>query len=375
MKPAIILRILIILFLFVAAASAYIVPDRDYANSKWGFIDQTGRIVVEPKYTAAGDFSEGLAAVKVGGTHARGGTWGFIDRTGRQVVECTFDAAEAFSEGLAAVRVGEKWGFIGRDGKLRMQPQFEWAGAFHEGLAAFTRDKKYGYIDRTGAVVIEPQFRWAAWFSEGLASVEMPPEGDAPAGLSGYINTKGEMEIVLLPPYTHGYGFSEGVAFVQTADRTYALIDRDGEVVATPDYAVNSLGTFRDGLAEVRIVNADRNEEWGTIDKTGAIVVPFKPSYNWGIRYSEKDGSLHGLNHSMKDEFTSEPLDLTRVPMRHRLIRIWSGEEQSTAATRKHGFMDGTGTVVIKPQFEEVHDFHEGMAVVAVGLKWLDPQR
>jgi len=350
-------------------ASGFNPADLAYIDSKWGFIDQTGKIVIEPKYTAVSDFSEGLAAVKTGGTHFIGGKWGFIDRTGVEVIEPQFEGARSFSEGLAAVCLDRKWGFIARDGKLRIEPQFESANPFHEGLAVFTSGKKYGYIDRLGNVIIEPRFQWAGWFSEGLAPVEVPGEGGAD-GLSGYINVKGEMEIVLLPPYTSGLGFSESVAYVRDANGKYALIDRDGEIVAAPEYTVNWPGAFRDGLAEVRSITAEGEEEWGVIDKTGTVVVPFKPSYNYGIRYSQEDGSLHGLNETMKGEFTSELLDVTRVPMRHRLIRIWSGGERPMIGTMKYGFMDPAGKVIIKPQFEDVRDFHEGMAMFAVGLEW-----
>ena len=48
-------------------------------NGKWGFIDRTGKIVIEPKfdtYDYVYQWSEGLLAVRVGGR------WGFIDKTG-----------------------------------------------------------------------------------------------------------------------------------------------------------------------------------------------------------------------------------------------------------------------------------------------------
>lgn len=50
------------------------------------------------KYTGAGDFSEGLAAVK------KDGLWGYIDTDGNYAVEPKFYSAWAFSEGLAAVQ-------------------------------------------------------------------------------------------------------------------------------------------------------------------------------------------------------------------------------------------------------------------------------
>lgn len=62
------------------------------------------------QYYYAGDFSEGLATVIVGGKY------GFIDKTGKQVIPCLYDDAWNFSEGLARVEVGEKWGFVDKYG-------------------------------------------------------------------------------------------------------------------------------------------------------------------------------------------------------------------------------------------------------------------
>ena len=70
-------------------------PFRDPATGKFGYRDRNGRVVIEPKYDAARDFSEGLAVVNLGAGWVkefprpvvpRGGKWGFIDKAGRLVV-------------------------------------------------------------------------------------------------------------------------------------------------------------------------------------------------------------------------------------------------------------------------------------------------
>ena len=72
-------------------------------ESKYGFIDKSGKVVIEPQFDYAGlgisAFSEGLAQVK------KDGKYGFIDKSGKVVIEPQFDDADAFSEGLAVVAI------------------------------------------------------------------------------------------------------------------------------------------------------------------------------------------------------------------------------------------------------------------------------
>ena len=46
---------------------------------KWGYIDNTGKVAIEPRFGAAFHFSEGLAPVQVGSGSQ--GKRGYIDRT------------------------------------------------------------------------------------------------------------------------------------------------------------------------------------------------------------------------------------------------------------------------------------------------------
>ncbi|MGI7157691.1 WG repeat-containing protein, partial [Campylobacter coli] len=54
-------------------------------NGKWGFIDKSGKFVIEPKFDSIWDFSEGLAKVGLNGKY------GLIDKSGKIVIEPKFD--------------------------------------------------------------------------------------------------------------------------------------------------------------------------------------------------------------------------------------------------------------------------------------------
>jgi hypothetical protein len=67
-------------------------------NGKYGYIDKTGKIVINPQFDCAENFSEGLAVVCIGRER------GFIATSGKRINNDQFDSAHSFSEGLAAVR-------------------------------------------------------------------------------------------------------------------------------------------------------------------------------------------------------------------------------------------------------------------------------
>jgi hypothetical protein len=134
----------------------------------YGYRDTAGRTVIEPRFTSACDFHEGLAAVRF---FYR---WGFIDRAGRTVVAPHYQRAENFSEGLAGVQtIHELWGFVDRTGRLAIPARYDRVRAFHEGLAAVRHEDVWGFINPSGAVVILFEFADADDFSDGHAQVSL----------------------------------------------------------------------------------------------------------------------------------------------------------------------------------------------------------
>lgn len=146
-----------------------------------GFMDLDGRLVVEPIYEDADEFSEGLARVY------RQRRYGYIDREGRVLIEPRFTTAEKFSDGVALVREseGDTPVFIDRKGRIVLRPKADRVYPFSQGLAVAKLGNKYGYIDKAGQWVIEARYGFARPFHQGLAYVSLGRSG-------AYIRPDGE---------------------------------------------------------------------------------------------------------------------------------------------------------------------------------------
>lgn len=322
-------------------------------NGKYGFIDKTGKVVIEPRYDYAEPFSDGLAKVKTNGQTE------FIDATGKVAFVSPTNRVGSFGNGFARVYDGGLNGVIDKTGKIVVAPKYfflesledglryaispdntrcfidaagnvvignlpyQTARSFSDGLAVVknndpeTGERRCGYIDKTGKEVIALQYEEADPFEEGLACVMVNEK-------LGFIDKSGKMVIeprfdkyytddAWLMPLS--YGFSEGLAPVAIG-RKMGFVDKKGKMVIDTKY--DEVCPFSDGLASVKV-----DEKWGYIDKKGQYVIT--PQFEWA-------GSF------------SEGLAVMRVD-------------------RKCGFIDKTGKVVIAPQFVHVYDFSGGLAL------------
>lgn len=264
-----------------------------------GFIDRQGKVVIklDADEVRVGDFHEGLAAVS---TRGMGGGWGYIDRSGRLVIEGRYQLADDFSEGLAQVMVDRNLGFINKKGEVVIQPRFDarvvgyvWEGKFDtsrfsEGLACVSVGSLYGYIDKKGVFVIPPQFRFAQEFSEGLAWVVTGDEKTRAREKAGWIDKSGRWVVsgvdgrsfsAGLPEffsYTNilrDWRYSEGLVpfVVYDGDRTLrGYMNQRGESVIQPG-EFNEVGPFVGGLARVQVSGISA-EAYGYIDRTGKFI-------------------------------------------------------------------------------------------------------
>lgn len=278
-------------------------------EGKYGFIDQTGKLVIDMEYDKASDFHEGLACVKAKGKYgyinAEGtvvipfewdqaldfydgiarvfsgtcdeygypmdGTYSLIDTQGN--VRCTlnWEAVRGIEEnGLLAVKERGKWGFVDLNNVVVIEPQWDDVGGFADGIAEYQSGEKYGYLREDGTKLTECIYDFATRFVDGYALVEQN-------GVRAFLNTDGETGDPLLFDYI-SISFSGGVAHAFNGtlseygfpeEGVHYLIDMQGKPL-TEGLQLGKRNVLIHGIWCVKM------EDRGVaIDKTGEIIADF----------------------------------------------------------------------------------------------------
>jgi hypothetical protein len=215
--------------------------------------------------------------------------WGFVNASGRMVVQPRFDKVRRFSEGLALIWIGKKAGYVDRTGKLVIEPQFDTPRDmemrkggpprdpfaqfyFVEGRAVVLQGDKYGYVDRTGKLVIPARFKDAQPFAAGWASVTLED------GSCGFVDRQGKFAAARPQQGQPGsveqpdQQLPKGLLKF-SADRKWGFKDLSGKVVVEPqfDYA----GSTCEGLTMV-----SKDKRWGWVNASGKLIFPaFRNSF------------------------------------------------------------------------------------------------
>ncbi|MEK8034739.1 WG repeat-containing protein [Ideonella sp. DXS29W] len=127
-----------------------------------GLLDAAGQPLGTPALLDIGPLSEGLASASRAGER---GLQGYVDAAGQWVIEPQFSMARAFSDGLAVVMLASSGGnnvymrYIRRDGRFAFPQTFRDAEPFQNGLAvaALSDAGGQGVLDVQGRWVVPPR--------------------------------------------------------------------------------------------------------------------------------------------------------------------------------------------------------------------------
>ena len=267
-------------------------------NHRFGFIDSEGRVVIEPRFLSASNFSEDLAPARLNGTY------GFIDVGGDFVIEPQFDYATEFQNGASLAYKDGKPFYIDRKGRKLFDFPYSSGGAFiNDRAIVITNSRKHGIVDKQGHLILDTAFRYIQPFVNGLSIVtglNHYPYGDAEKGITqsfemGVVDTLGRFVI----PYgkykeilrNDGSYFevvtsSSGTNMNEEDEGETMLIDRSGKAYFSINDEGNSYidGGVHCGLIKISLYKsrAEKDDDVsydsdlaykGFIDLSGKLVI------------------------------------------------------------------------------------------------------
>jgi len=140
-----------------------------------GTIDEEGKFTEKTEgleYTEIYEESEGLRGVKLTrkNGHIEQDYYGFIDADDKLVIPLDYRLSEPFKDGIARVK-DDDWGFIDKNNKVIIPLKYSYIQRAGEGMIRFRDNGKYGYYNTKGKIVIPAKFNSAENFEKGFAIV------------------------------------------------------------------------------------------------------------------------------------------------------------------------------------------------------------
>lgn len=199
-----------------------------------------------------------------------GSKWGYVNEKGKMVIEPEYDSAYGFYEELAAVVKDNKMGYINNKGEYVIEPQFElppesraydffYSSNFKDGIARVYTGSINSciYIDKTGKNIFDKTFYQCGSFNNGVASV-MPEYGE-----TIYIDKNGnEVE----KPEKNDFGIRTVTKWIGNEQKEYYEKENGEKLIDTMFDKANDFNSL--GYAIVTL-----NGEDGVIDTTGNYVI------------------------------------------------------------------------------------------------------
>lgn len=296
------------------------------SSGKFGYISQTGDIIIPAKYEFASPFNDGTGTLRIDDdsdaiVHSSGKLikldgvtlvsnfykgvaivmtrdgYGIVDSLGtlkfirevRLSEDCTRTTNTTFSEGLAGLNTSDGVSFVDTSGNIvfSVASGFSSSG-FKNGLTTVTHNNGARSVIRNdGKVVLPPTLPTDRLVSEPSGGLVRLGKHEAKLGDSiswRYLDRAGETVLTVSKEYAGD--FSEGLADFMTGGK-WGFISITGEIVIQPIF--DSVKPFSQGVAVV-----EKDRRFGFIDSRGDMLFPthfdsVTETFNCGLAYVRQD--------------------------------------------------------------------------------------
>ena len=317
------------------------------------------------------------------------GKEGYIDLSGKWVVEPGYEQTKMFSGGLGAFKAGGKWGFLDSSGKVIVSPRYDNTWPFSGNRGRVKLNDKLGFIDQKGKEVIPPKYAFAVDFpiNDNLARIALhfDPKGDPENIIDkcGWIRRDGS--VAIKPTHNMTNGFIGNYAPVKKGNR-WGVINRSGKWIISPkfNFAISSplLPTLwdHDSRPDLGLILLfDDKHRSGFLDTKGKLVWPFSavPEIR-GVSYQPLSDTHILGRRSFTSKRASDMVVLSRDGKVLWTINrdldytsaFYEGRAKIKSDTGYYGFIDVKGHEVIPAKFQAVTNFQNGLSAVKTGGKW-----
>jgi hypothetical protein len=241
--------------------------------------------------------------------------YGYVNLLGEFVVDPVFTQAQPFEGRFAVVMKGSKLGVLNCDGIIIVEPVYEEIGSFLHGSGWARRKDLWEYVDGRGRIVIPASFTEVKDVSPQATLTLVQKDGQW--GLF----SRESFTMLVKPQFDAIQALSDSASIVRKGNLFGVLSHRNGALTVPVEATqINRL--------ERNLIAFQLKEKWGAIHSKGNLIIP--------AQYD------------------------TLIMQEPRVLLVKEG---------KYGLADAQGRVILKPLYEQIHPFCQGVAAVRKGGK------
>lgn len=286
-------------------------------NGKWGYINSSGKTVLDFKYDSAFNFSDcNLALV------GENGKFGYINKKGEYVIPLEYDEALEFVDGLAVCCKDGKYGAINFNGDTCIEFKYSKINQFCGNYAIASvkvnnqenSPEKMGIIDRGGKVVVEFEYDNICgvndnffmyrkgtelfvntlkistdnFYKKAFQEVTLTDNGYCVYRRNGLYGLIGKEGIIFDEKYAGLNYKNDNYLICSTTGDYYGYIDFEGEIIISEKYL------FASSLNEYAVIKYSGDELFYLINDSGkekfSIKCDMLGDFNNGRAYYKENG-------------------------------------------------------------------------------------
>ncbi|MEO9257744.1 MAG: WG repeat-containing protein [Crocinitomicaceae bacterium] len=279
--------------------------------------------------------------------------WGFINQSGTIVIPAGFDGVDFFHEGIAVVSLNDKLGYINKSGNTVIKPQFDEANAFSNGVAVFQKDNGYGLLDRSGVVLLDPIYKDISLCSENLFFAMKD---------SLYACYSVDSKQVLAPAFTEVTSFEKGKAIV-ARNSGWGVIDTLGKPVI--DFQYDHIQTVAQNYLATKDAKTVIFSHFGdTLFAADSIQIG---AFSEGFALIVKNNKIGVINQNAK-MVVKYTFDNYSNALIFGLFK-YGHAKMYDAASNKFGLIDTLGNWTVLPKFSNI-SFYSSIFAAQKSTYW-----